>query len=248
MVKISRFVGLLVLLLLPLTQASGKSSSSLQWRICGTIASGMITEFIDEGKDIPFEWDELIYISSLKDGRLEPNIKAMEIVNSFVLVQQKPMICKDTTVPQKYEGKRLLMIGRQREVDSVTKFLGRYVIFWGTRRMIPDQLFIEVDFIPENLALGILAQMPDFDPSAQPLAFNKMQIEKVREDKRVSQKKLEKSVRDWDRREKQRQSGDPSAIIETSRTPFLKWILILLFVSFTVLLAIYKIRRRSQTN
>lgn len=227
-----------------MTHAFCKSSKSYEFSICGSIAFEIRAELIDQGRELPSSWDELTSVSSIKAGRMKPDILVMEIINSFALVPGKPLIHSDAAVPLKYDGKKLVMIGRQPQVDGVKNFSGRYVIFWGPREINPDALFLEVDFIPEKVALGILAQMPEYDPASQPLAFDKALVGEVKRSNKITKDELRQSVRDWESRAEKR--GIEGNSVEKNWQLGSKLVLAVTFVLIASALAVFFYGRRSR--
>ncbi len=189
-----------VQLINPLCANTKKSGEMVH---CGTISMEIAWEFLEQGKALPFDWDELANVRMIREGRLERNLFTMKTLNRFALVPLFPEIQNDTEIPKSYVGKQLYMISREPEYDPVVEAPGRYAILIGPADLASEDQRVQSLYIPEKAAEAILSQIPDFDPKNQPLAFEDSLIRSVEKEQRGIKDSLRKQFYpDWERQKK----------------------------------------------
>lgn len=122
------------------------------------------------GNPIPEGWRDFMLVNYMKTESLH-SASNFKVVNSFALVPHSPVIKENKEIPKEYSGKRLFLISRyQVYTDSLGQ--GRCIILIYPSTNESDKIISAAYFIPEATAQLILAQIPDFDPTEQPLAFD----------------------------------------------------------------------------
>lgn len=101
----------------PTVDLSAKSQSTYEFIIIGGLSSEIAYNLQTGGeKSLPSSWDDFLSIRATNEGRMEPDLPRMRIVNSFALVPGAPVISPDLRIPREYAGFRLILINRA-EVD-----------------------------------------------------------------------------------------------------------------------------------
>jgi hypothetical protein len=160
------------------------------------------------GKEIPEGWSDYIQISYMKK-EATPSASYFKAVNSFAIVPNAPLIKKQKEISTEYSGARLFLISRYKiHTDSLGP--GRCVILLYPSSEKIDKVTSAAYFIPETTAQLILAQIPDFDPTAQPLAFDDDFL--VANQKRFQGEDLDSTILEI---EKSRAAKKPSEIVKT---------------------------------
>lgn len=122
------------------------------------------------GKSIPEGWSDFMFVNYMKT-EARPSAYIFKLINSFALVPTCPSIKKSPGIPTEYSGKRLFLISRYK-IYAASSFQGRCMILINPPSAETGKIISAPYFIPEATAQLILAQIPDFDPIEQPLAFN----------------------------------------------------------------------------
>lgn len=122
------------------------------------------------GKGIPEGWHDFMQINYMKK-EATPSASEFKAINSFALVPSSPVIKKQKEIPAEYIGMRLFLISRYK-IHTKSLDPGRCVILIYPPTQESEKTVSNAYFIPETTAQLILAQMPDFNPVAQPLAFD----------------------------------------------------------------------------
>jgi hypothetical protein len=156
---------------------NANSSITAQMGICNQIEMSLSFRLINEKKEIPKSWDELIDIEMAKKRPLDRNGFRVKTINSFALVPGAPLIQSQSEIPREYRNHRLFMISREENIGKVS-MRGRYAILIGSDGTDSKSLRSFSYFIPEETAKLILKQFPDFDPAKQPFAFTEADFER----------------------------------------------------------------------
>jgi hypothetical protein len=160
------------------------------------------------GKEIPEGWGELMQIDYMK-REATPSASYFKAINSFALVPHAPLVKKQKEISTEYSGARLFLISRYK-IYTNARAPGRCVILIFPSVDKFEKNTIAAYFIPETTAQLILAQIPDFDPTAQPLAFDDDFL--VANQKRFQGEDLDSTILEI---EKSRAAKKPSGIVKT---------------------------------
>lgn len=151
--------------------AFAKSGFPKEWGVARMLTSSIYNNELLGGKRIPDTWEDLIEINWIKSGKISKSSYYIEIVNSFALVPHSPAIKKDSKMPNEYLGKRLFLISRY-QIYTASSTQGRCMILIDPPSAESGKIISAPYFVPEVTAQLIMAQIPDFDPTQQPLAFD----------------------------------------------------------------------------
>ncbi|QTN33051.1 hypothetical protein HZ994_12235 [Akkermansiaceae bacterium] len=171
--------------------------------VCSDLALQLSYEFSPKnGDDFPKVWDDFIGISLIKSGKMAIDVNYMKGANSLALVPGAPAIRADSSISREYHAHHLLIISREDIFDKRTEAKGRYAVLASPKTLEPASRSFPRYFIPMAESDAILAQIPNFDPAAQPLAFDKVdQLEREEKEQDrdtveyLKQKYLEMKVR-----------------------------------------------------
>ena len=122
------------------------------------------------GNPIPEGWNEFMLVNYMKTEAIH-SASNFKVVNSFALVPHSPLIKENKEIPTEYSGKRLFLISRYK-IYTASLGQGRCAILIYPSANESEKTISEAYFIPEITAQLIMAQIPDFDPTKQPLAFD----------------------------------------------------------------------------
>lgn len=140
--------------------------------VCMDLAAQLSYDFRRENGDVlPEKWEDFMGIRMLKDGKLDEDVGYMEAINSMSLVPGAPVIRADPRISQEFVGFGLLMISKENTSYDRLDGDGRYAILVGPKTENPNDRLFPTHFVPKISADAILAQIPEFDPTNQPLAF-----------------------------------------------------------------------------
>jgi hypothetical protein len=171
MVKKMKSIILILLYLLVLNNYSqAKSGRPKEFAYARLMTSMLSNNILLGGKKIPEGWSDLMQIHYMKK-EVSPSASEFKAFNSFALVPSSPVINKHKEIPAEYIGMRLFLISRYK-IHTNSLAPGRCVILIYPPTQKSDEVTSNAYFIPETTAQLILAQIPDFDPTAQPLAFD----------------------------------------------------------------------------
>ncbi len=151
--------------------AFAKSGFPKEWGVARMLTSSIYNNELLDGKRIPDTWEDLIEISWIKSGKISKSSYYIKVVNSFALVPTCPVIKKDSKIPNEYSGKRLFLISRY-QIYTSSSTQGRCMILIDPPSAESGKIISAPYFVPEATAQLIIAQIPDFDPTQQPLAFD----------------------------------------------------------------------------
>jgi hypothetical protein len=147
------------------------SRQDKQRLMCSQIQMMLDFRLTHQKKEIPVSWDELENVRVMKEVGFDPNGFEEKMINAFALVPGAPVIPDHPGISKDHRGHRLFMINRE-EVTNSFKKSGRHIILIRPEGLNSKPFRILSYFIPEETALLILKQFPDFDPAKQPLAFS----------------------------------------------------------------------------
>lgn len=162
-------------------QAMTKNRNSRELSECKQLALQFQSSRLHEdGGGLPDSWNDFITVSNALEGKSKIDPYQMETINSFALVPGHPIIKSHPQIPREFIGCSLLTINRKEKFAEEYGEKGRYAILVGNPTKSSDAMPPLLSyFIPAEAARAILDQMPDFDPSTQPLAFEPEFIAKV---------------------------------------------------------------------
>ena len=151
--------------------AFAKSGFPKEWGVARMFTSSLYNNELLGGKRVPDTWEDMIEISWIKSGKISKSSYYIKIVNSFALVPHSPVIKKDSKIPNEHSGKRLFLISRY-QIHTASSTQGRCMILIDPFNTESGKIISAPYFVPEATAQLIMAQIPDFDPTQQPLAFD----------------------------------------------------------------------------
>ena len=154
-----------------INSAFAKTGFPKEWGVARMLTSSIYRNELSGGKRIPDTWEDMIEISWTKSGRISQSSYYIKLVNSFALVPTCPVIKKDSKIPNEYSGKRLFLISRY-QIYTASANQGRCMILIDRSSAESGVVISAPYFIPEATAQLIMAQIPGFDPTQQPLAFD----------------------------------------------------------------------------
>jgi hypothetical protein len=151
--------------------AFAKSGFPKEWGMARMLTSSLYNNELSGGKRIPDTWEDMVEISWTRSGKISQSAYYIKLVNSFALVPTSPVIKKDSKIPNEYSGKRLFLISRY-QIYTASSTQGRCMILIDPPSAESGRIISAPYFVPEATAQLIIAQIPDFDPTEQPLAFD----------------------------------------------------------------------------
>lgn len=122
------------------------------------------------GNRIPEGWSDFMLVNYMKKEAIHSAF-SLKSINSFALVPHSPVIKENKGIPTEFSGKRLFLISRYK-IHTASSDQGRCVILIYPSANESDKIISAAYFIPEITAQLILNQIPGFDPTKQPLAFD----------------------------------------------------------------------------
>lgn len=171
---------------------------------------------------LPRDWNDFVSVRYAKEGRMRLSLAKMARTNELALVPGTPVIAADSKISREYTGWGLLAISREEKFHETYGTKGRYAILAGPDKEDLDSLRFLSYFIPAEIARIIMAQLPDFDPSAQPLAFGPEFTEGVELEKQGDDESRG-AIRAHYREEAGRERKDPAPWAVVSQDGSVRW-------------------------
>lgn len=146
--------------------------------LSGSLALQLDTSLNDRREELATSWDDFIQIQMIKNGSSAKDGYTIKTLNPFALVPGSPVIENRPGIPREFVGYRMFLTSR--EETTLRKERGRCMIFVKLSEIPDGRARILSPFVPEERAQHILNQLPDFDPTKQPVAFDDLFIYKNR--------------------------------------------------------------------
>ncbi len=199
------------------------------------------------GGSLPRSWADFETVRSMRKGDRQSDVNRMRLINSFAMVPGAPVIINGLGIPMDFQGCSLLLISREEKYEDDYESAGRYAILVGSEVPGTDIKPLLSYFLTSKASRAILEQIPDFDPIAQPLAFEPEFIAKVEREQKAHDAQSEEEIRDYYRDKAAREEKDHSPLSVFAVDGKIRWMPVavtFLLLSLIVFLLVIGVRRK----